>query len=240
LLKVKPTAILLKSRYLRTTENALSVLLGRNPGGIVRDSLTTQQVRTDLQTGVAAQLLSHRPDVQAAEYQLRYNFELTNIARTYFYPSLTITAQGGLSNGSISQLFNATSLFGNIIGGLVQPIFDQGLNKQRLSVAKAQQEESLATFQKTLLNAGQEVSNALYSYQSATDKLKSRTLQIGFLEKAVDYTKELVKYTPTINYTDVLTAEESLLAAQLNSINDKVQQLEALVSLYRSLGGGWK
>jgi multidrug efflux system outer membrane protein len=98
----------------------------------------------------------------------------------------------------------------------------------------------MAAFQKTLLNAGLEVSNALYSYQTATDKIGSRTLQIGFLGKAVDYTKELVKYTPTVNYTDVLTAEESLLTAQLNSINDKVQQLEAIVSLYRSLGGGWK
>ena len=225
---------------IRTTENTLSVLLGRTPGVIIRDSLNEQQVRTDLQTGIAAQLLSHRPDVQEAEYQLRYNFELTNIAKSYFYPSLTITAQGGFSNLSLSKLFNATSLFGNIIGGLTQPIFNQGINKQRLTVSKAQQEESLAAFQKTLLNAGLEVSNALYSYQTATDKITSRTLQIGFLGKAVDYTKELVKYTPTVNYTDVLTAEESLLAAQLNSINDKVQQLEAIVSLYRSLGGGWK
>lgn len=225
---------------IRATENSLSVLLGRNPGAIIRDSLKEQQVRTDLQTGVAAQLLSHRPDVQEAEYQLRYNFELTNIAKTYFYPSLTITAQGGFSKENLSQLFNSTSLFGNIIGGLVQPIFNQGLNKQRLRVAKAQQEESLAAFQKTLLTAGQEVSTALYSYQTATDKITSRSLQIGFLEKAVDYTKELVKYTPTINYTDVLTAEESLLSAQLNSINDKLQQMEAIVSLYRSLGGGWK
>jgi len=225
---------------IRVSENMLSVLLGRNPGAISRDSLSHQQVRTELQTGVASQLLSHRPDVQEAEFQLRYNFELTNIAKSYFYPSLTITAQGGFSNVNLSQLFNTSSLFGNLVGGLTQPIFNQGLNKQRLTNAKAQQEESLLSFQKTLLNAGQEVSNALFNYQTATDKMKSRSLQIGFLEKAVDYTKELVKYTPTVNYTDVLTAEESLLSAQLNSINDKVQQLQSIVSLYRSLGGGSK
>ena len=228
------------NQNIRVTENALSVLLGRNPGAIVRDSLKNQQVRTELQTGVAAQLLSHRPDVQEAESQLRYYFELTNLARSYFYPSLTITAQGGFSNGTLSALLNSTSIFGNIVGGLVQPIFNQGLNKQRLNIAKAQQEESLSAFQKALLNAGQEVSNALFSYQTASDKMKSRSLQIGFLEKSVDYTKELVKYTKTVNYTDVLTAEESLLSAQLNSINDRVQQLDAIVSLYRSLGGGWK
>lgn len=225
---------------IRTTENTLSVLLGRNPGVIARDSLQDQQVRADLQTGIPAQLLSRRPDVQEAEYQLRYNFELTNIAKSYFYPSLNITAQGGLSSGTLSQLFNSTSLFGNILAGLVQPVLNQGLNKQRLRVARAQQEESLYTFQKTLLSAGQEVSDALDSYHTASDKLTTRSLQIGFLMNAVDYTKELLKYTPTINYTDVLTAEESLLAAQLNRINDKVQQLEAVVSVYRSLGGGWK
>ena len=225
---------------IRETENALSILLGRNPGGIVRDSLNSQQFRGDLQTGVPAQLLANRPDVQEAEYQLRYYFELTKVARTYFYLSLTITAEGGLSNTSISQLFSSSSIFGNIVGGLVQPIFSQGVNKQRLRVAQAQQEEYIAAFNKTLLNAGQEVSNALYNYQAATDKMKIRSQQIGFLQKSVDFTKELLKYTANTNYTDVLTSEQSLLAAQLNSVSDKVQQLQAIVALYRSLGGGWK
>lgn len=225
---------------IRETENALSVLLGRSPGAIVRDSLESQEVRTNLQTGVPAQLLANRPDVQEAEYQLRYYFEMTNVAKTYFYPSLTITAQGGLSNGSLSQLFSAASLFGNIVGGLTQPIYNQGLNKQRLNIAQAQQEEYIATYKKTLLGAGQEVSNALYDYQAASDKIKIRSTQIGFLEKSVDFTKELLKYTANTNYTDVLTSEQSLLAAKLNSVSDKLQQLQAVVELYRSLGGGWK
>jgi len=225
---------------IRETENALSILLGRNPGAIVRDSLNNQKVRMDLNTGLAAQLLANRPDVQEAEYQLRYYFELTNVAKTYFYPSLTITAAGGFSNASISQLFSATSLFGNIVGGLTQPIFNQGLNKQRFRVAQAKQEEYTTAFKKALLTAGQEVSNALYNYQTATDKMKIRSQQINFLEKSVEFTKELLKYTVNTNYTDVLTSEQSLLAAQLSSVNDKVQQLQATVELYRSLGGGWK
>ncbi|MGB8359316.1 MAG: efflux transporter outer membrane subunit [Bacteroidales bacterium] len=225
---------------IRETENALSILLGRNPGGIARDSLNNQQIRIDLQTGVPAQLLANRPDVQEAEHQLRYYFELTNVARTYFYPSLTLTATGGLSNASISQLFSASSLFGNILGGLVQPIFNHGLNKQRLRVAQAQQEEYIAVFKKILLNAGLEVSNALYNYQVATDKMKIRSQQIDFLKKSVEFTKELLIYSENTNYTDVLTSEQNLLAAQLNSINDKVQQLQSIVALYRSLGGGWE
>ena len=225
---------------IRETENTISVLLGRNPGSISRDSLYEQQVRTDLQTGIPSQLLSNRPDVLQAEYQVRYYFELTNAARAYFYPALTITAQGGLSNGSLSQLFSASSIFGNIFGGLTQPIFNQGINRQRLNITLAQQEEYVATFKRTLLTAGQEVSNALYNYQAATEKIQIRAQQIGYLEKSVEFTKELLKYTANTNFTDVLTSEQNLLAAQLNGVNDKVQQLQAVVELYRSLGGGWK
>ena len=225
---------------IRVTENALSILLGRNPGSIIRDSLSNQQVWKGLKIGVPLQLLANRPDVMEAEYQLRASSELTNVARSYFYPSLTITAQGGFANGNISQLFNPSSLFGNIVGALTQPVFNHGLNKQRLEIAKAQQEESLAAFKKAILNAGQEVSNALYNYQAATDKITIREQQISFLQKSVDFTKELLKYTANTNYTDVLTSEQSLLSAQLSSVSDKVQQLQATIELYRSLGGGWR
>ena len=225
---------------IRQTENAISLLLGREPGGIPRDSLVNEAVPADLRTGVASQLLANRPDVQEAEYQLRQSFEMVNVARASFYPALTITAEGGLYNNSLSQLFSASSVFGNIVGGLTQPIFNNGLNRQRLNVARAQQEEYLAAFKQVLLTAGQEVSNALYDYQAASDKIMIRTQQIAFLQKSVDYTKELLKYTANTNYTDVLTSEQSLLAAELSSVSDKLQQLQAVVTLYRSLGGGWK
>jgi len=225
---------------IRETENSICQLLGRESGSITRDSINLQQVATNLNTGIPSQLLANRPDVQEAEYQLRYYFELTNVARTYFYPSLTITAQGGLYNTGLSQFFSATSIFGNIVGGLTQPIFNNGLNNQRLKVAKARQEEFLVTFRQSLLTAGQEVSNALFDYQAASDKVNDRVQQIFYLQKSVDYTKELLKYSSATNYTDVLTSEQSLLAAQLSSISDKLQQLQAVVVLYRSLGGGWK
>jgi multidrug efflux system outer membrane protein len=225
---------------IRVIENALSILVGRSPGSITRDSLNSQQVWKGLQTGVPLQLLANRPDVMEAEYQLRTSFELTSVARSYFYPSLTISAVGGFANGTIAQLFNPSSLFGNVIGALVAPVFEKGQNKQRLEVAKAQQEESLAAFKKAVLNAGQEVSNALNNYQAATDKIKIREKQINFLQKSVDFTKELLKYTANTNYTDVLTSEQSLLAAQLSNVSDKEQQLLATIALYRSLGGGWR
>jgi NodT family efflux transporter outer membrane factor (OMF) lipoprotein len=227
-------------RNIRQTENALSVLLGRNPGAISRDSLYNEQSISDLRIGLPAQLLGNRPDVQEAEYQLRYYAELTNVARTYFYPALTITGQGGLSSNSLSHFFDASSFFGNILGGLTQPIFNNGLNKQRLEVAKAQQEEFLQTFQKTLLTAGQEVSDALYNYHVATEKIETRSHEIYFLQKSVDYTKELMKADAKANYTDVLTSEQNLLSAQLQGVDDKLQQLQAVVTLYANLGGGWR
>lgn len=225
---------------IRETENAISILLGRAADTVYRQTLNEQTITTDLRTGLPAQLLANRPDVQEAEYQLRYYFELVNVAKAYFYPSLTLTAQGGLSNSSVSQFFSASSLFGNIVAGLAQPIFNQGLNKQRLKQAQAGQDESLAAFRQTLLVAGQEVSNALFNYQSALEKEHIRANQIHYLEKSVEFTKELLKYSSSTSYIDVLTSEQSLLGAQLSGIIDKQQELQAMVSLYRSLGGGWK
>jgi outer membrane protein, multidrug efflux system len=221
-------------------ENALSVLLGRTPGPIERGSLEGQQISYDIKTGVPAQLLANRPDVQEAEYQFRYSFDMTNVARSYFYPSVTISANGGLSATDISKLFDANTVFWNLTGGLIQPIFNQGVNNQRLKIAKANQEEYLASFKQTLLNAGKEVANAMHEYQTATDKMTLRSNQIEYLSKSVDYTMNLLKYTSNTNYTDVLTSEERLLSAQLGSIDDKLQQLNAIVDLYKSLGGGWK
>lgn len=225
---------------IRETENAICILLGRSPGSIARDSLKNESAAVDLKTGIPVQLLANRPDVQEAEYQLRNATELTNVARTYFYPSLNLTAEGGLGSNTLSHFFDASNILGNVIGGLTQPVFNNGLNKQRLRVAQAQQEEYLYTFRQTLLTAGQEVSNALFDYQTASDKIALRGEQILYLQKSVEFTKALLRYTATTNYTDVLTSEQSLLAAQLNSISDKLQQLQAVVTLYRSLGGGWK
>lgn len=226
-------------RSIRETENALNILLGKGAGSVSRSSLGAQQEYKDLQVGIPSQLLKNRPDVQQAEFAFRVAFENTNLAKTYFYPQLTLTANGGLSSLTLENFFN-NSIFYSIVGGLTQPIFNKGLNKARLASAKAAQQESFYTFQKTMLTAGSEVSNALFAYQAAVEKETSRAKQIASLEKAVDYTKELLKYSSATNYTDVLTSEQSLLAAQLSGVNDRLQKLQAIVNLYRALGGGWR
>ncbi|WP_461788624.1 efflux transporter outer membrane subunit [Pedobacter sp.] len=226
-------------RSIRETENALNVLLGKSAGPIARTSFEAQQDYKDLQVGLSSLLLKNRPDVQQAEFAFRTAFENTNVAKTYFYPQLTLTANGGLSSLTLENFFN-NSIFYSIVGGLTQPIFNKGQNRARLATAKAAQQESFYSFQKTMLTAGSEVSNALYAYQTAVEKENSRANQIASLEKAVDYTKELLKYSSATNYTDVLTSEQSLLTAQLNAVNDKLQKLQAVVNLYRALGGGWR
>ncbi len=226
-------------QQIRETENTLCLLLGRTPGKIERGKLDDQKVHAMLATGVPAELLDNRPDVIQAEYNVIGAFELTNSARAYFYPSVTLTANAGFEALDFKDLFDPVSFAGNFVGGLVQPIFNKRVNKTRLEIAKAQQEESLINFRNTLLNAGAEVSDALSLYDAATEKIGIREKQLAALVKSVDYTKELLVYG-SATYTEVLIAQQSLLNAKLNNVNDHVQQLNAVVSLYRALGGGWK
>lgn len=224
---------------IRETENALNILMGQAPGEIDRGTLGDQQIPENIAIGLPSQLLQNRPDVRQAELNFRVAFESTNLARTYFYPSLTLTASGGFSNLQLTDFFT-NSVFYSIIGGLTQPLFNHGINKARLTTAQSQQIQALNNFQQSLLVAGQEVSNSLYAYQMAVEKQDSRAKQIESLTKAVDFTQQLLEYSSATNYTDVLTSQQNLLAAQLSGVNDNLQKLQALVDLYRALGGGWK
>ncbi len=220
-------------------ENLLNYLLARGPEKITRGTLDEQVIYTDLRLGVSSQLLKNRPDVQAAEYSFIAAFENTNVAKTYFYPSLTLTANGGFASFKIQDLFSQ-SIFYNIIGGLTQPIFNRGQNKARLRTAKADQQIAFYNFQDVILRSGMEVSNALYAYQNATERERIRKMQIESLTVAVENTQELISNRSGTNYTDVLSSEQNLISAQMNGINDKLDQLQSVVNLYRALGGGWK
>jgi outer membrane protein, multidrug efflux system len=224
---------------IKETENALSILLGNPPGAIPRSRLEDQRSLDLLQTGVPAQLLANRPDVMQAEAGYRNAFELTNVARTAFYPSLLITGSAGLSSLTLSNFLDPSSLAASIGAGLTQPIFNRRLNRTNLVVAKAEQQAAQLTFQNTLLVAGQEVSDAVSLHRTALDKMTVRTNQVTALNRSVEYTLELLR-NGFANYNEVITARQSLLAAELGSVNDRLQQLQATVNLYRSLGGGWK
>lgn len=221
------------------TENAMSILLGKGPQDYSRGMLDDQHLNSDLKLGVPAILLSNRPDVVAAEYNLVRAFELTNVARSNFYPSLTLTASGGFQSLDLDKLLNTSSLFANIVGGLAQPIFNQRKIRTQKEVADAQQEQALLEFKRSLLIAGNEVSNALFSYQQETKKFEFRELEVEALRSAESNSSELLK-NGYANYLDLLTARQSALNAELNVIDSKLQQLLSVVDLYEALGGGWK
>ena len=221
------------------TENALSILLGKAPQHFERSTLETQNIQSDLKLGVPASLLRNRPDVMAAEYGLIQSFELTNVAKSSFYPSLTLTASGGLQSLDFDELFNASSLFANLVGGLTQPILNQRKIRTQHEVAKAQKEQALLNFKNSLLVAGNEVSNALFAYTTETKKFEYIQNEVEALRNAESNSEELLK-NGYANYLDLLTARQSSLSAELNLITNKLSQLTATVELYRSLGGGWK
>ncbi len=221
------------------TENVLNLLLGKPASIVTRGSLDAQQLKVDIKLGFPATLLSNRPDVMSAEYGLINAFEMTNVARSNYYPSLTLTATGGLQSLELDKLFNANSLFANIVGGLTQPIFNKRAIKTQHEVALAQQEQALLNFKKTLLTAGNEVTNALYDYSAETEKFEYRQNEVEALREAEANSEELLK-NGYATYLDLLTARQSALNAELNVIENKLQQLLSVINLYEALGGGWK
>lgn len=224
---------------IKILENTLSLLKGESPNSVERTSLATQHQPGKIQLGFPAQLLANRPDVRKAEWDLRYAFEMTQAAQAQFYPSLKLTASGGLQSLQLDQLFSAQSLFANVIAGIAQPIFNKRQIKTNFEVSKANQEIAYLNFKKSLITAGKEVSDALavYSIQDEFINLKRKELQAYQL--SVQYAQELVNYGMA-NYLEVLNADVSRLNAELNIANAQYTKLNAGVELYRALGGGWK
>ncbi|HCM19931.1 MAG TPA: RND transporter [Porphyromonadaceae bacterium] len=224
---------------IRQLENTINLLSGKKPGPVERSALDTQPVPGQLKAGVPARLLSRRPDVKQAELDFRVAFELTNAARASFYPSITLHSGSmvGYASSGFSNLFSLENLLANIVGGLTQPIFAQGQLKANLETAKESQIQAMAAFQNAVLNAGKEVSDILYTYESVARKTDLREQQIDATQKSVEYTEELLKANE-VDYTAVLTAQQSYLSARLNRVSERLEQLQCVVNLYNALGGG--
>lgn len=220
------------------TENTMSILLGEKPQSYVRSSLDEQSLVNEMTLGVPALLLRNRPDIMQAEYNLMNNFELANVAKSNFYPSITLSAQGGFQSLELDNWIDSSSIFANLVGGLTQPIFNGRKIRTAYEVAKTQQEQALLMFKKALLNAGQEVSNALYDYNISVEKEGYVSKQVVALKRAETNSEELLN-SGYLTYLDLLTARENALNAELSLVDNKFSQLSATVELYRSLGGGW-
>lgn len=222
-------------------ENTISLLLGRAVGEIERGKLEEQQIGVELKSGFPVQLFSNRPDVMAAELGLRNAFELTNVAKSNFYPSLSVNATVGLESIKFEDWFSTSSIFSNVIGNLTQPLFNKRSIRTQYEVAKARQAEAKYSFKKALLTASKEVSDALNNYKSEQERYEIRKLEVRALSDAVSYSEELLNngYANT-TYLEVLTARGNALSSEINMIDSKFKQLNSTVELYKALGGGWK
>lgn len=221
------------------TENAFAILMGKPAKDVKRSTLREQSINTNLEIGVPMLLLRNRPDVITAEYDFVNTFELTNVARSNFYPSLTLSATGGFQSLELDKWFSAGSLFATILSGIAQPIFNKRQIRTQFEVAQALQEQSLLNFKKTLLIAGQEVSNALFEFNAETEKYVLLQKQVEALRLA-ETNSEVLLNNGFGTYLDLLIARQAALNAELNVIESKLQQLQTVVSLYRALGGGWR
>lgn len=225
---------------IKLLENTMSILLGEAPQDIERSNLDQQTIGNELALGFPVQLLRNRPDVIAAEYNLVNAFELTNVAKSNFYPSLTISAAtGGLQSLELDRLFSINSLFATVVGGLTQPILNGRRIRTQYEVARSQQEQAYLNFRQAILTASREVSDALFSYEAAEEKIEVKTLEFEAYDIAATYSEELLN-NGLANYLEVLTARENALNSQLDIINARFNRLNAVVELYRALGGGWQ
>ena len=210
-------------------QNSFALLLGVTPQDFPRGKLNRVDFMHDLLIGVPAQLLSRRPDVQQAEYDLQLAFYNTNIARAALYPSLVLTGEGGLTNPGEFIL--------SFVGKLTQPIFNGGRYRANLKIAESQQREAVMHFHHKLLEAGNEVNTALAQCRTARNKADLRIRQIETLKSAVYSTRQLMSHSEA-TYLEVLTAQQSLLSARLQQVSDHIDGIQGVIKLYRALGGG--
>lgn len=230
-------SVLTLKRQVKETENTLSALLAEMPHTIERGRLEDWQQPAGLTVGVPLQLLANRPDVRSAELSLKQAFYVTNAARSAFYPSLVLAGNAGWTNSAGGFIVNPGKLLLSAVGSLTQPLFAKGTNIARLKIAKAQQEEAMLGFQQSLLNAGNEVNNALVQCQTARGRIELDEKTIASLETAVSSTELKMKHGNT-TYLEVLVAQESLLQAQLGKVADQLDEIQGVINLYQALGGG--
>lgn len=224
-------------RQVRETENSLAVLLAKAPQPIDRSTLDEQVMPEELTAGVPMQLLENRPDVKMAEMTLAAAYYTTNSARAAFYPGLNITGTSGWTNSAGMAVLNPGKLILNAVASLAQPIFNNGKLIANLKVSKAEEKIAQMNYQQTILEAGKEVSDALYLYNTQNKKLVEDRGQVDQLDKAVTYTKALFQ-SGDATYLEILTAQQNLLSAQLSEVSDNFQRMQAVINLYSALGGG--
>ena len=224
-------------QQIRIVENSIALLINETPHTIARSSYNSNSsLNIDLKDNISLVALANRPDVKVAEYDLRRSFYGVNIARSAFYPAISLGGSAGWTN-NVGAVVNPGGWLLSAVGSLTQPLFNKGVNRANLKVAKSQYEQSLLSFEKALLIAGSEVNNALTECQTSAEKRILRKQQITANEQAVSNSIELMKHS-SATYLEVIFAQNTLLQSQLEDVSDWFEGVRGGVNLYKSLGGG--
>ncbi|UOE47866.1 efflux transporter outer membrane subunit [Mucilaginibacter sp. SMC90] len=221
-------------------ENAISVLAGITPQAIPRSgSLNELTISAQLSAGLPAEILSRRPDVKSNELELEVASARIGLARANMYPSLTISATGGVNSLKASNWFNLpSSLFGAVVGGLTEPLLQKRELRTQYNVAKIRREQAVLQFRGSVLVACQEVEDALVSIDKLNQQQAIAAERVNKLQTATNNAGLLFK-SAQASYLEVITAQSNVLNAELELAAIKKAQLNAVINLYRSLGGGW-
>ena len=225
-------------RQIREMENSLSLLIGQPGQTIARSTFANQSLPSEFSTGVGIQMLANRADVHANEMALAQCFYDVETARSRFYPNITVTGTAAFTNNN--GMVNPGKWLLSAVGSLVQPIFQHGQIVAGLKVAKDKYEQAFNTWQNSVYKAGNEVSNALSSYNAYTDKTVLDAKRVTVLKQNVEDTKKLMESSSNTTYLEVISAQSNLLNAEINEVSDQFSRMQAVVNLYQALGGGVK
>jgi multidrug efflux system outer membrane protein len=225
-------------RLIAQQENAISLLLGRNPGKIARGVTLDQLALPQVPGGLPSELLERRPDIRQAEQQLISANALIGVAKAAFFPSISLTGLFGVASTDLSDLFKGPSRTWQFAGILAQPIFTGGALTGQLQVAEAVQQQALLNYQQVIQNAFAEVDDSLIAISKLREQLKDQAAQVNALQRNVDLATLRYKNGYS-DYLTVVDAERNLYTAQLQYVQDQGSLFVALVNLYKALGGGW-
>jgi multidrug efflux system outer membrane protein len=221
-------------------ENALSTLLGRNPGPIARGLTLQAQPRVSgVPTGLPSRVLEHRPDIAQAEQELvRTNAEI-GVAKAAYYPDITLTASGGVASTALTTLFSAPALIWSAAASVAQPIFDGGRISSEVRLAELERDAAVIGYRQTIRQAFREVSDALVAYQRGREY---RGVQQCLLESAREARRlaDLRYQGGATSYLEVLDSDTRLFVAELGLVQAELSELTTFVEIYRALGGGWQ
>jgi multidrug efflux system outer membrane protein len=220
------------------TENLLNILLGRNPGPILRGRvLADQSMPPQIPAGLPSELLERRPDLKAAEETLAAQTARIGVAEALRWPSLSLTGSIGLISDDLSELTSGDDIW-SVDAALFAPLFNAGRNRQRVEVERARTEQALRAYELTVLLAFAEVEDALAAVDTLADEFAARLMQVQAARSAATLSR--ARYDGGVtSYLEVLDSERSLFSAEIAASETRRAQLVAIVDLYKALGGGW-